>query len=198
MYNKALRRFVWGFAFLSFLLKHKGACFKIFTHLTKTERLLLYRLARSLNKQSVIVEIGSYLGASSSFLACAAKERNHSVYCVDTWENEGMSEGGRDTFEEFSRNLKLFKDFITPLRGRSADVAKTFDKEIDLIFIDGDHSYEGVKTDVEAWLPKMKKGGILIFHDIGWAEGVKRVVSEYIKPRQIEEHVIDNTYWARV
>ena len=198
IYNTVLRKFIWGYIYLWYLLKHRSEYFKISTHLTKIERLLLYKLALSLNKKSTIVEIGSYVGASSSFLACAAKEKNHTIYCIDTWGNEGMSEGGRDTFDEFCKNTKLLKDFTVPLRGRSVDIAKTFDKEIDLIFVDGDHSYEGVKTDVESWLPKVKKGGILIFHDIGWAEGVKRVINEYIKPIQIEEHIIDNTYWARV
>ena len=37
-----------------------------------------------------------------------------------------------------------------------------------------------------------------LFHDIGWAEGVQKVVEEYIKPIQLEEHILDNTYWARI
>jgi len=144
------------------------------------------------------VEIGSYLGASALFLASGMKERVGHVYCVDTWKNEGMSEGERDTFDEFFKNIRLLKDFITPLRGCSTEVAKTFDKGIDLIFIDGDHEYAGVKDDIESWLPKVKNGGVVVFHDIGWAEGVRRVVKEFIKPIQLEEHIVDNTYWARI
>lgn len=172
--------------------------FKIFTHMTRIECLLLYKLTLSLKEHSIIVEIGSYLGASSSFLAYAAKEKNHIVYCVDTWKNEGMSEGERDTFAEFRKNIEPLKDYIHILRGCSVDIAKTFNEKIDLLFIDGDHSYEAVKADVEYWLPKVKNHGIVIFHDIGWAEGVIKVVNEFIKPVQIEDHIIDNTYWARI
>lgn len=50
-------------------------------------------------------------------------------------------------------------------QGDSVEVAKAFNKEISVIFIDGDHSYEGCKRDIEAWYPKMKKGGVMLFHD---------------------------------
>ena len=190
--------FMWGRIYLRFCVKSCKQFFNVFTHLTKKERLLLYKLASSLPKRAICVEIGSYLGASALFLASGMKEREGTVYCVDTWKNEGMSEGERDTFEEFTRNIKPLRDFTHILRGRSVEIAKTFNKEIDLIFIDGDHSYEAVRADVEAWIPKVKDGGIVVLHDIGWAEGVKRAVKEFIKPIQLEEHIVDNTYWARI
>ena len=70
---------------IKFYIKGNPQFFHIFTHLTKKERLLLYKLALSLPKESIVVEIGSYLGASSSFLAVAIKERDGKVYCIDTW-----------------------------------------------------------------------------------------------------------------
>ena len=45
------------------------------------------------------------------------------------------------------------------------EFAKVFDREIALLFIDGDHSYEGVKMDTLSWEPKVKKGGTILFHD---------------------------------
>jgi len=186
--------------YLRFCLKGSKRCFNIFTHLTKIERLLLYNLGLQIPHKGVIVEIGSYLGGSSTFLSLAARSKGGMLYCIDTWKNEGMTEGKRDTFEEFCKNIESVKDYITPLRGYSTDIAKTFEKKIDLLFIDGGHSYEDVKDDVEAWFPKVKDGGIVVFHDIGWAEGVIRVVNEFVKPIQIEAkgHIVDNTYWARI
>lgn len=132
-----------------------------------------------------IVEIGSYIGGSSSFLASAAKEKIGIGYCIDTWKNEGMCEGLKDSYNAFIRNTKPYEDWIVPLRGKSVEMTKNFNKNIDLLFIDGDHSYEAVKSDVEAWLPKLKEGAIVIFHDYGWAEGVQRTIEETVKPIQI-------------
>ncbi|KKO20370.1 MAG: class I SAM-dependent methyltransferase [Candidatus Brocadia sp.] len=170
---------LWTPIYLRFYIKSHRQFFDIFTHLTKKERLLLYKLVLSLPNKAIVVEIGSYLGASTVFLASAIKDRDGHIYCVDTWSNEAMSEGKRDTFDEFLKNTGSMKDFITPLKGYSVEVAKTFNKGIDLLFIDGDHSYEATKSDVENWVPKVKDCGIIIFHDIGWAEGVKRVVNEF-------------------
>lgn len=199
LFKKFLTYLKWSHIYIRFILKDNKRYFNIFTHMTKIERLFLYKIARSLRENATIVEIGSYLGASASFLACAAKEKNHKVYCVDTWKNEGMSEGERDTFDKFCENIKPLKDYVHILKGKSVDTVKTFNKKIDLLLIDGDHSYDAVKIDVESWLPRVRDSGIVIFHDIGWAEGVKRIVNEYIKPIAIEEHIVDyNIYWARV
>ena len=160
-----LQRLRWAPLYFRYTLGgHDKKYFKIFTHLTKPEKLLLYQLACSLPKNSVIVEIGSYLGASSSFLASGAKKNNSKVYCVDTWHNEGMTEGQKDTFTEFKENVKAFSNII-PLRNKSADAGQDFSEKIDLIFVDGDHSYQSVKTDLQTWLPYTKKGAVIIMHD---------------------------------
>jgi predicted O-methyltransferase YrrM len=166
---------------------------KIFTHLTSAEKLKLYHLAKE-NNGKIFVEIGSYLGASSCFIANGMNYAK--LYCIDTWENDGMIEGKRETFDEFRKNTQKYQNMIIPLHTTSITAAKTFDKGVDFIFIDGDHSYEGVKADVDAWLPKLNKGALIIFHDIGWAEGVQRVVQENIQPLAKKEGRLPNLYWA--
>lgn len=167
-----------------YLLGH-GQNFRIFTHLTLVEKLFLYKSALKLKPCSVIVEIGSYLGASTTFLAAAAMERDCMIYCGDTWKNDAMPGEPRDTFSEFKKNTKKFNN-IVPLRGLSEDIGKSFSEKVDLLFIDGDHSYTAVKCDLTTWLPHTKNGTIVIFHDYGWAEGVKRAVEEIIKPIEIK------------
>ena len=186
--------------YLRYVLKGNKKHFNIPTQLTRAERLLLNKLSLSLPRNCCIVEIGSYVGGSSIILASAATEKNGMLYCVDTWKNEAMSEGLRDTYNEFTKNTKPYEKWIVPLRGKSVEVAKDFDEEIDLLFIDGDHSYEAVKSDVEAWFPKLKNGAIVVFHDYGWAEGVKRVAKEMVKPIQIGKgnNELPNTYWTRI
>jgi predicted O-methyltransferase YrrM len=118
------------------------------------------------------------------------------LYCVDSWQNDAMSEGQRDTYEEFLRNTKECSDRIIPLRGESTAIAASFGSSIALLFLDGDHSYEGVKADVDAWWPKLRPGGIMAMHDIGWAEGVQRVVSEFIMPNSRAHGRLPNLFWA--
>ena len=191
-----LRYFPWE---LILYLRGHGPCFRIFTHLTLHEKLLLYLLARKLDHDSVIVEIGSYLGASTTFLAAAAKENQSRVFCVDTWMNEGMTEGTRNTYQEFISNTMLYQEQITPIRGRSEEIAIEFEEPIDLLFLDGDHSYSGCRLDIESWMPKVKSGGVIILHDYGWHEGVKKVVWELIKPREkTKGHELSNLYWTRL
>jgi predicted O-methyltransferase YrrM len=184
---------------LRIYLTGNNSCFGIFTHLTKKERLLLYRLARSLPRNCCVLEVGSYLGASASFLASGVKGGGGRVFCVDTWTNEGMSEGLKDTYGEFLTNIEPYKDVIIPLRGRSENVAKEFDKKIDMLFIDGDHSYEAVKADAAAWLPKLNVNTIVVFHDYQWAEGVQKVVAELVRPISLDGgNSFDNMYWTRI
>ncbi len=150
----------------------------IFTHLSDDEKIKIFGLASSLNSGSVIVEIGSYLGASSCYIASGAKSSNSILHCIDTWQNHEMSEGIRDTFEEFKKNTISLSKYIEIHKGFSAEIAKKFDQEIDMIFFDGGHSYETINSDWNNWSPKLKKNAIVVFHDTGWAEGVNKVIEE--------------------
>ena len=180
-------------------LSRLSPSFRIFTHLTVRERQLLYARASDLPAGAVALEIGSYLGASASFLAEGIRAGGGTVYAVDTWANQDMSEGPRDTYADFLKNVARLRQHIVPLRGRSEEIAKTFDDRIDLLFVDGDHSFEAARSDLEAWLPKVRNGGIVILHDYNWADGVRRAVREVLVPRQTGGgHRLDSMYWAGV
>ena len=173
--------------------------FDIFTHLTDDEKVLLFDLSRSLPPEPTVVEIGSYLGASTSFLAAGARTKGGTVYAVDTWTNLEMTEGSRDTYEEFARNTSALSRWIVPLRGLSKDVAPGFDESIDLLFVDGGHSYDSVRTDLGSWLPKVRKSGTVVLHDYGWASGVKEAVREFLVPIQADGgRRLGQMYWAHV
>lgn len=168
------------------------------THLTPVEKRALFRAAA--DQGGTIVEIGSYLGASACFLAggLQCSRRKGTVHCIDSWQNDAMSEGHRDTWEEFCRYTARFGDLIVPHRGRSVDIAQQFSESTDVLFIDGDHSYEGCRSDVYAWLPKVRAGGLVLMHDIGWAEGVQRVIREFVQDRMSVQGIVgDNLWWGR-
>lgn len=159
-------------------------CVRIRGHLFWNEGIYLYRLARGLPEGSTIVELGSYLGRSTCFIAEGIGERDITFYTVDTFENQGMTEGLRDTFEEFAGNTARYGDKITVRRGASHDLVHVFRREgvqIDLLWIDACHKYEACKRDIKDWLPLVNEGGTVCFHDY-YVElpdhGVKRAVDE--------------------
>lgn len=171
--------------------------FSIATHLTLKERVCLYNLGRDV---CVIAEIGSYIGASACCFGASANRKSiEKIICIDTWNNDAMTEGNRDTWSEFKTNTSSFSDYVIPVRGFSTEVVAEVRKispKLDLLFIDGDHSYEGVKADWEAYKKFLRPGSIVIFHDYEWAEGVKRVVHENVIPLVASYDQLPNMWWC--
>ncbi|HBA73030.1 MAG TPA: hypothetical protein DCZ63_12840 [Geobacter sp.] len=171
--------------------------FSINSHLTTRERVTLFDLSK---KSKFILEIGSYIGASTCCFGAALKMSScGKVYCIDTWNNDAMTEGNRDTWQEFQNNTASFKDQIVPVRGFSTavvDKVAVCVKSLDLLFIDGDHSYDGVKADWKAYKHFLRPGSIVVFHDSGWAEGVKRVIEEDVMPLISSYDYLPNMWWG--
>ena len=165
------------------------------TYTTTDELFKLYYLANSLNEKSVAVEIGSYIGASSLMIGSALK-KDSLLYCIDTWENDAMTEGNWDTFSVFLKNTASVSDKIKTIKSESVKAAGEFSYLIDYLFIDGDHSYDAVKADTESWFNKLKIGGLIVMHDISWAEGVIRVVEEDVKPYLSKWGNMPNMFWG--
>lgn len=162
---------------------------KILTHLTPEEKITLHRFAKSLAPRSIVVEIGSYFGASSCFLADGLMCNDGELYCIDTWQNQTMPEGEMDTFSAFEANTARYRNKIKSIKGLSETVANDFarlNKKIKLLFIDGDHSYEACRTDWELYSPFLSNNAIVVFHDTGWAEGVNKVIREYVAGRALK------------
>jgi predicted O-methyltransferase YrrM len=177
----------------SVLLRHSLKCD---SHLTLPERQVLYDL--SANKSS-IVEIGSYLGASACCFAAARQPAGKTVYCIDTWTNDAMTEGNRDTWQIFRDNTKMYSSTIVPLRGWSTEMAKHLARyigRIDLFFIDGAHDYDSVKADWESYKAFLEIGSVIVFHDTGWAEGVQSVVKEDVLHLTENNAELPNMWWG--
>lgn len=167
------------------------------THLTPYERQSLYELAYNVSEGSHIVEIGSYIGASTSCIAAGLRQ-DSILHCVDTWQNDNMSADKKDVFPEFKKNTEKYDEQIIPHRGWSKEIASQFDKKVNLIFIDADHSWEGITGDLQAWLPFLKADGVLAMHDVGWG-GCKRALEEIILPVASENLVkLPNFYAGRL
>ena len=136
---------------------------------------LLYRLAKNCLGKGRIVEIGSWKGKSTIWLAKGSKVGNKvKVYAIDPHVGA--------TFEEFKKNISNSQtdDIVIPIVKTSEEVAKDFNEPVELIFVDGSHEYETVKLDFELWVPKLIYGGTIAFHDTIIKPGPKKIVEEYV------------------
>lgn len=180
------------------------------------ERGFLFQLANDLNSEAVVVEIGSWMGASTCFIASGLRYKNSKVYAVDnfqglstcgedaSWYNRHFKQlGTHSTLEIFQRNfheLGLEQRAQPVVSDSIAAVAKleSLRGRVDFIFIDGDHSYDACKADIEAWAPMVRKGGVMAFHDFGSrADGVTCAIFEQIKAGRFAEIIgVANTIIA--
>jgi predicted O-methyltransferase YrrM len=183
--------------FYKILYPELRVAFSIDSHVTFKEKIILYKLSQA---KSVIAEIGSYTGASACcFGASANLKVNTRIICIDTFKNDGMSEGYREVFKDFQKNTESFRDFITTIVSKSTDAVNEVYKitsYFDLLFIDGDHSYQGCRLDWLSYKNFLKPGSIIAFHDYGWAEGVKRVIQEDVLPNIASYNKSHNMWWG--
>lgn len=119
----------------------------------------------------VFVELGTHTGNSYFSFCQAAKEKNLAVRCfaVDTWEGDpqaGFYQG--DVFEMVNaHNQKNYERFSVLLKKTfDAALQDIEDASVDLLHIDGLHTYDAVRHDFTTWLPKLAPGAVVIFHDI--------------------------------
>lgn len=136
-------------------------------------------------KPEVLVELGSYKGTSSMAFTQAAKDENlnTNLYFVDSWEGEEQTGYySQDVYELFTSLMKKYfsKQNVHPLKMLFDEALEKFQsKSIDVLHIDGLHTYEAVKHDYETWKDKVKDNGTILFHDIRVQSfGVKEVWEE--------------------
>ena len=129
----------------------------------------LFDAACNLPSETTIVEIGSFKGLSTCFLASGCRGTSKLVFAVDTFNGNDVDFGHRDFFNEFSANIERtgLSHYVRPVVGISWEVAKTWKEPIHLLFIDGSHRYEDVLRDFEGFFPHVVPGGLVAFHDVG-------------------------------
>lgn len=154
--------------------------------LTDKDGCLLFDLAQEVKGDGAVVEIGSWKGRSTIWLAKGSgKGKRVKVFAVDhhtgSPEHRVGSEGIR-TFEEFKANIERAQvvDLVVPIVKASVEGSAGFKDPIELLFIDGAHDYDSVKQDYESWSPKVIDGGVIAFHDSEF-EGVSRFLEELVR-----------------
>lgn len=159
------------------------------------------RLLERLPKGGVCAEIGVWKGDFSARILEVVRPAR--LHLIDPWEAvadegyEGARYGGKlaegqaemdalyaAVLERFARERA--KGVVHVHRLTSLEAAGHFeDRELDFVYIDGNHRYEFVKADLEAYAPKVRPGGFLAGDDYGvvgwWEDGVTRAVDEFVR-----------------
>lgn len=171
----------------------------------------LYDLAISLHTtKPEILEIGSWLGKSAVvFGAALVKRGSGNVHCIDPFDASGDKRSeeryknesnliGNQLFAQFNQNINNcgVSAYIRPHIGLSSAIAERWNTEIDLLFIDGDHSYSGVAADFKNFSKWVKIGGMVCFHDT-WLSSPTDGSEFHEGPGEfIKKNILDSDGWA--
>lgn len=125
----------------------------------------------SAQRPKKLVELGVYRGLSY-FTFCQSVQAHKlktRCFAVDTWEGDKHTDAYEEEVWEqvASHNREHYSGFSTLMRMTFDQALPQFeDRSLDLIHLDGLHTYEAVKADFDNWYPKLRPGGIFLFHDI--------------------------------
>ena len=175
-------------------------------------------IKNNVKENGIIVEIGVHGGGSLLKTADLLINKNIKLFGIDCWENIhkiGINGKPNNFWTESSLNkfLYLHKEnytnlnkiinhydykFIELIKGFSTEkmiVNKFDDNSIDAIYIDGDHSYEGVINDLDLYYPKVKKNGLILLDDYKNFKGVKKAVDEFCNKKNIKGKIVENKFY---
>ncbi len=147
------------------------------------EGLALFGAAARYVGRGPVLEVGSYCGKSTIYLAAAARQAGQLVVTVDHhrgseehqpgWEYHDSrlvdpATGRLDTLPRLRATLAAagLEDDVVVVVGRSAEVARLWRTPLGMLFIDGGHTEAAAVADYEGWAPWVAPGGVLAIHDV--------------------------------
>jgi cephalosporin hydroxylase len=116
-------------------------------------------------KSDTIVELGVDYGYSTFVFANALKGSNGTIYGIDYFEGD-IHTGNRNTYRDVMDLIqKNNVENIQIIKGDFTETSKSWNKSIDILHIDGLHTYDAVKNDFKCWSKFVNNDGIILFHD---------------------------------
>jgi predicted O-methyltransferase YrrM len=151
-------------------------------YLYKEEVEAIRSLALTLPIDSICINIGAGVGTSGMiFMECP---NVGALYTVDITCGDSPLGGLGNERITFEQAGLLGNPRHHQICGDSTEVGKIWNSGlVDMVFVDGDHTYEHCKSDIEAWLPHIKQGGIMSLHDYEahYWPGVKKATDEVLE-----------------
>jgi len=167
-------------------------------HIYQCKPMIKYLVENSCGKPLVGCEIGVLNGhnAYSILFHLAIK----CLYLVDPYIQYGIFPNPKKNSNNAHRLLKQFKtDSYHFICKKSEDAIDDVPNNLDFVYIDGDHSYEFIKKDIDLYYPKMKKGGVFGGHnfEVQFSD-VSRAVLEFIDKTGLELYGDKTDWWTVV
>jgi predicted O-methyltransferase YrrM len=151
--------------------------------LAHEEGLFLYELTKKYCLKNFAVEVGSYCGKSACYIGQACKENKTYLMTIDHHRGSEEQQYGEEYFDpdEYNYDKEIvdtlptllkniqkyrFEEVILPVVNSSELASKEIENNIDLVFIDGSHTFESARKDYVSWKNKIRIGGILAIHDV--------------------------------
>lgn len=145
---------------------------------------------------SKFVEVGSWVGRSACYLAVEIINSGKDIKldCVDMWYAKDIPELKDEDvvvkgtlYKDFLKNIEPVKGIITPVRMTSMEACDTYaDNSIDFVFLDADHSKEGILADINGWSSKVRSGGVIAGHDYDYPQ-IEEVVRSFFSRHEVIE-----------
>jgi len=182
---------------------------------TKTRPMIQYLKNTRKDEPLTGVEIGVLYGENAVNILNNLNVKQ--LFCIDIWEQSNVDffnklhDRGiiRDSYSVAIKNFRPYMDRVVIVKDYSFNAGKHF-LDIygygffDFVYIDGDHSFEGVKKDLETFFPLVKKGGVLGGHDFcnyyisyGSFMGVIRAVTEFCYEHGLDYFVESTDWWIQ-
>lgn len=140
-------------------------------------------------KFKIGAEVGVRTGQFSKFIL---ENTDMILYSIDPWEDNQELSNANEVYNFAVNLLKPFGERSIMVKGYSPKICTNFqDNSLDFVYIDGLHTYEAVKSDLEAWCDKVRVGGIISGHDYckeDWV-GVVNAVDEFVLKYNLELNI---------
>lgn len=164
-------------------------------------------ILKLINPGDTVVEVGVWKGDFSQELL---SQNPGTLHLVDPWKTFKLGNSRWYSIDQEKMD-KIYLDVVARFKDeprieihRVSSLEVKFPTPIDLVYVDGDHSYEAVKNDIEHWWPMIKTGGWLTGDDWNWKDkddptrqGPKPAVNEFILKHGLKVNLGNNQWWIQ-